>query len=172
MLTDSVGQEFRQGTEMTLVTFKAKDNTALDCLVWGGYFPLDPNQQPASTIRHVGRLASAQHGSIPRWRAGCKLHCLFALEVTQHISARCSSMQLVRKSVPCGTGNIAVVVFAKCTLPHIPLGFNKHSLFKDIFWNPGVHPFKIHIMDFVFANALENEGAQETNDVNPFRIPK
>lgn len=30
MLTDYVGQEFRQGTEMTLMTSKAKDNAALD----------------------------------------------------------------------------------------------------------------------------------------------
>lgn len=36
MLTGSVGQEFRQGTEMTLVTSKAKDNTVSDWLFFFG----------------------------------------------------------------------------------------------------------------------------------------
>lgn len=62
MLTGSVGQEFRQGTEMTLVTSKAKDNTASDWLFFffflaeGECLPLEPSQQPTSTTRHVGSL--------------------------------------------------------------------------------------------------------------------
>lgn len=57
MLTDSVGWEFRQGVEMTLVTSKAKDNsTALEGRFFLGCLPLEPSQQPASAIRYVGRL--------------------------------------------------------------------------------------------------------------------
>lgn len=61
MLTDPVGQEFRQGTEMTPVTPKAKDNAASGGLFFSGCLPLEPSQHPASTTSRVGQSGLWYH---------------------------------------------------------------------------------------------------------------
>lgn len=120
MLTDPVGWEFRQGTEMTRVTCKAKDNdAALEGCFFLGCLPLEPSQQPASAISYVGRLGFCTAWQPLQMKSRLEVALSLALEVPWcHLCM--SFIKADRKSLPCGPGNIAVVTFAKCTLPHDP----------------------------------------------------
>lgn len=82
MLTDPVGWEFRRGTEMTLVTCKAKDNnTALEGRFFLGCLPLEPSQQPASAIIYVGRLGFRTAWQPPQMKSRLEAALSLALEV-------------------------------------------------------------------------------------------
>lgn len=116
MLTDPVGWDLRRGTEMTLVTCEAKDNnTALEGRFFSGCLPLEPSPQPASAIPYVGRLGFCTAWQPPQMKSRLEAASSLALEVP-----RPSLRKVVKTSLPCGPGDIAVVTFARCTLPHDP----------------------------------------------------
>lgn len=83
MLTDYVGQAFRQGTETTLVTSKAGDNAALDWLFFSACLPLEPRQQPASTTRQAGILGFLTAWWLPQIKSQLEAAVPCALEITQ-----------------------------------------------------------------------------------------
>lgn len=74
------------------------------------------------------------------------------------------------KSLPDGTGAIAVVIFAKRTLPHVPIGsLTCYAKIPEVQWR--THLKYISFPGFVIANTLKNERDPGPNSIHPLITP-